>query len=149
VLLKDRKEAERGFEYVSSRYPMKKVLTDRWRETEIAVEETGADLRRIRELLKEGGFNLYANSTGYGIHIMEPGLSKLKGLEMAASWLGLKLDDLLAIGDSESDMEFLEHCGRSGVPANALPEVKAKSDFTARLPFGEGTVEILRYFKVF
>ena len=149
VLLKDRKEAERGFEYVSSRYPVKKILTDRWRETEIAIEESGVDIRKVRELLKDGGFNLYANSTGYGIHIMEPGLSKLKGLEMAASWLGLKLDELLAIGDSEADIEFLEHCGKSGAPANAAPELKARADFSARLPFGEGTVEILRHFKVF
>jgi len=148
-LLKDRREADRGFEYISRKVPLKKILTDRWRETEVAVEERGVDIGEIRRLLKEGNFNLYANSTGYGIHIMEPGLSKLRGLELAASWLGLGLEDILAIGDSESDMEFLEHCGRSGVPANAPPEVRAKADFSAQLPFGEGTVEILRHFNAF
>jgi hypothetical protein len=147
-LLKGRKEADRGFEYINRTYPVKKILTDRWRETELAIEERGVDIGRVRNLLKEGGFNLYANSTGYGIHIMEPGLSKLMGLELAASWLGLGLEDILAIGDSEADMEFLEHCGKSGVPGNAPPEVKAKADFSAMLPFGEGTVEILRHFKV-
>ena len=147
-LLKDRKEADRGYEYINKRYPVRKILTDRWRETELAIEEGGVEIERIRKLVKEGGFNLYVNSTGYGIHIMEPGLSKLSGLELAASWLGLGLDDLLAIGDSEADMEFLEHCGKSGVPGNAPPEVKAKADFAAMLPFGEGTVEILRHFRV-
>ena len=147
-LLKDRREADRGYEYINKRYPVKKILTDRWRETELAIEEGGVEIERIRKLVKEGGFNLYVNSTGYGIHIMEPGLSKLKGLEIAASWLGLGLGDILAIGDSEADMEFLEHCGKSGVPGNASPEVKAKADFSARFPFGEGTVEILRHFKV-
>ena len=147
-LLKDRKEADRGYEYVNARYPLKKVLTDRWRETEVAVEERGIDIERIRKLLREGGFDLYANSTGYGIHIMEPGLSKLKGLELAASWLGLGLGDILAIGDSEADIEILEHCGNSGVPANAPPGVRARAGFSARLPFGEGAVEILRHFKV-
>jgi len=147
-LLKDRKEADRGYEYINKRYPVRKILTDRWRETELAIEEGGVEIERIRRLVKEGGFNLYVNSTGYGIHIMEPGLSKLRGLELAASWLGLGLQDLLAIGDSEADMEFLEHCGKSGVPGNAPPEVRAKADFAAMLPFGEGTVEILRHFNV-
>jgi len=147
-LLKDRKEADRGFQYINQKYPIRKVLTDRWRETELAIEERGVDLKRIRALIQEGGFNLYANSTGYGIHLMEPGLSKLRGLELAASWLGIGLKDILAIGDSEADMEFLEHCGKSGVPGNAPPDVKAKADFSAMLPFGEGAVEILRHFKV-
>ncbi len=147
-LLKDRREADRGYEYINARYPLKKVLTDRWRETEVAVEEKGVDIERIRELIREGGFDLYANSTGFGIHLMEPGLGKLQGLEKAASWLGLGLGDVLAIGDSETDIEFLERCGKSGVPANGPPEVRARADFIARLPFGEGTVEVLRHFKV-
>ena len=147
-LLKDRKTADKGYEYVNARYPVKKVVTDRWRQTEVAVEENGVDIERIRKLLKAGGFDLYANSTGYGIHIMEPGLSKVKGLELAASWLGLGLKDILAIGDSEADMELLEGCGQSGVPANAPPEVRARARYSAGLPFGEGAVEILRHFNV-
>ena len=147
-LFKDRKEADRGFEHLGKRMRLEKVLTDRWRETEVAVEEKGIDIEEVRRLLKEGGFNLYANSTGYGIHIMEPGLSKLKGLEMACSWLGITLAQVLAMGDSETDMEFLEACGSSGVPANASPEVKRKAGFVAPRPFGEGAVDILRHFNI-
>jgi phosphoglycolate phosphatase (TIGR01487 family) len=147
-LLHDRREADRGFEYLSRKMPMKKILTDRWRETEVAVEEAGLDVHEVRRFLKEGGFKLHVNSTGFGIHIMEQGLSKLKGLEKASSWLGIGREAVLAIGDSEADIEFLENCGFSAAPANASPEVRAKVGYTARLSFGEGTVEILRHFKV-
>jgi len=147
-LLKDRKEADRGFEYLARKMPMKKILTDRWRETEVAVEEAGLDIHEVRRFLKEGGFNLYVNSTGYGIHIMEPGLSKLKGLEKACSWLGIGREAVLAVGDSEADIEFLENCGFSGAPANAPPEVRAKVGYVASLSFGEGAVEILGHFRV-
>jgi phosphoglycolate phosphatase (TIGR01487 family) len=147
-LLKNRKEADRGFEFLGKKMPMKKLLTDRWRETEVAVEEAGLDIHQVRRYLKEGGFNLYVNSTGYGIHIMEPGLSKIKGLEKACAWLGIGRESVLAMGDSEADMEFLENCGFSGAPANAPPEVKAKVGYTAKLSYGEGAVEILRHFKV-
>lgn len=147
-LLKDRKEADRGFDYISKRLPVKRILTDRWRETEVAIEEGDIDPRMVRQLLQEGGFDLYVNSTGFGLHIMEPGLSKLKGLELASSWLGIGIDEVLAMGDSEADMEFLEHCGFSGVPANAPPEVKAKAGYAARVPFGEGVVDILTHYKV-
>lgn len=147
-LLKNRKEADRGFEYLSKRLPLKKVLTDRWRETEVAVEEDNIDARRVRQLLDEGGFDLYVNSTGFGLHIMEPGLSKLKGLELACSWMGIGIDEVLAMGDSEADMELLERCGFSGVPANASPELKAKAGYTAWVPFGEGVVDILTHYKV-
>ena len=147
-LLKNRKEADRGFEALSKKVPLKKLLTDRWRETEVAVEESGVDIHQLRRLIKEGGLNLYANSTGYGIHMMEPGLSKLKGLEKACGWLGIGREAVLAIGDSEADIEFLENCGFSGAPANAPPEVRAKVGYTAKLSYGEGAVEILRSFKV-
>jgi hypothetical protein len=147
-LLKDRKEADRGFEYLSRKMPMKKILTDRWRETEVAVEEPGLDIHEVRRFLKDGGFRLHVNSTGYGIHIMETGLSKLKGLEKACAWLGIGREAVLAMGDSDADIEFLENCGFSGAPANATPEVRAKAEYTARLSFGEGAVEILRHFKV-
>lgn len=147
-MFKDRLEADRGFEYLSKKMPLNKVLTDRWRQTEVAIEEKGVDLELVRRLLKEGGFNLYANSTGYGIHIMEPGLSKLAGLEMALSWIGVRLDDTLAMGDSETDMDFLERCGKSGVPSNAPAAVRQKADFVAPREFGEGAVDILRHFKV-
>jgi len=147
-LLKNRKEADRGYDYLSKRLPVKRILTDRWRETEVAIEEGDIDPRMVRQLLQEGGFDLYVNSTGFGLHIMEPGLSKLKGLELACSWLGIGLDEVLAMGDSEADMEFLEHCGFSGVPANAPPELKAKAGYAARVPFGEGVVDILTHYKV-
>ena len=147
-MLKSRKEADRGFEYLSKKMPLKKLLTDRWRETEVAVEESGIDIHQLRRYMKEGGLNLYANSTGYGVHIMEPGLSKLKGLEKACGWLGIGREAVLAIGDSEADIEFLENCGFSGAPANAPAEVRAKVGYTARLSYGEGAVEILRRFKV-
>ncbi|MBM4248370.1 MAG: phosphoglycolate phosphatase [Euryarchaeota archaeon] len=147
-LLKDRKEADRGLEYINRKYPVNKVVTDRWRETEVAIEEHGVDIGKVRSLIKQGGFNLYANSTGYGIHIMEPGVSKLKGLEVAASWLGVTLKEVLAIGDSEADIEFLDHCGKSGAPGNATPGVRARADFCASLQFGEGFVEVLRHFRV-
>jgi len=147
-IFKDRKEADRGFEYLAKRMPLARVLTDRWRQTEVAIEEKGVDLAQVRRLLKEGGFNLYANSTGYGIHIMEPGLSKLAGLEMALSWLGVRLDETLAMGDSETDMDFLESCGKSGVPANAPHAVREKADFVAPRAFGEGAADILKHFGV-
>jgi len=148
VLLNDKNEPERGFEHLRDRMPLKRVVTDRWRETEVVVEEKGLEVSQVQRLLKEAGFDLRASSTNYGIHIMEDSHSKLRGLRLACSWLGIGTDEVLAMGDSEADSEFLEGCGYSGVPANATPGVKAKAGYVAGASFGEGALEIMTHFGV-
>ena len=147
-LLNHKREPERGFEHLGARMPLKRVVTDRWRETEVVVEEKGVELSQVQTLLKEGGFDLRASSTRYGIHIMEASHSKLRGLRLACSWLGIGTDDVLAMGDSESDTEFLEGCGYSGVPANGTSGVRAIAGYVAGASFGEGAVEIMRHFGI-
>ncbi len=67
-------------------------------------------------------------------------LSKLTPMEEILSAEGLKPSQLAYIGDDWTDIPLLRRAGLACAPANALPEVKAASHFTARKEGGLGAV---------
>ena len=62
--------------------------------------------------------------------VIVPGVSKASGLRKLAAKLGVPLENVMAIGDSNNDLPMLEAAGHSVAMGNALPEVKAACEFT-------------------
>ena len=60
--------------------------------------------------------------------IVLPGVSKASGLQKLAAKLGIPIENVMAIGDSNNDLPMLEAAGHSVAMGNALPEVKAACD---------------------
>lgn len=67
-------------------------------------------------------------------------LSKLVPMEEILSAEGLTPRELAYIGDDWTDIPLLRRAGLACAPANALPEVKSASHFTARKEGGLGAV---------
>jgi 3-deoxy-D-manno-octulosonate 8-phosphate phosphatase (KDO 8-P phosphatase) len=67
-------------------------------------------------------------------------LSKLVPMEEILAAEGLTPRELAYIGDDWTDIPLLRRAGLACAPANALPEVKAASHFTARKEGGLGAV---------
>lgn len=67
-------------------------------------------------------------------------LSKLVPMEEILAVEGLKPRQLAYIGDDWTDIPLLRRAGLACAPANALPEVKAASHFTASKEGGLGAV---------
>ena len=83
---------------------------------------------KIRELL--AGRRKYSLvNEGRGIEIMKAGVSKAEGLRDVCRYLpGVEMRNILAIGDSENDIEMLRECGFGVAMGNAAECVKAVSD---------------------
>ncbi|HSV42281.1 MAG TPA: phosphoglycolate phosphatase, partial [Methanomassiliicoccales archaeon] len=97
--------AERAYDHISKNLPgTKRLFTDNWRQSEVGLKRSN-DLNRIRELLE--GWDIEVEATGFSIHLMEKGHSKVSGIRKACELLSMTMDDVVAIGDADNDVKML------------------------------------------
>jgi hypothetical protein len=78
------------------------------------------------------------------INVIVAGTNKGTGLQMVADRTGLALSRVVGIGDSNSDLSFLDLCGATACPSNGSKDLKEKVDYVSPFPFARGTIDILR-----
>ena len=72
---------------------------------------------------------------------------KLKLLkDKNAKDMGISAKDIMAVGDSENDLEFLEVAGFKVAVANADKELKENADYITTKLHGDGTAEAIEKF---
>jgi phosphoglycolate phosphatase (TIGR01487 family) len=120
--------------------PVRRLFTDRWRETEVAVEQP-APLRAIRAAL--AGTDVAAESTGYAIHLMERGAGKRTALAVALAPLGLTLADCFVAGDGDNDVAMLNAAGFGASFPNGSARARAAADFVSDRPYAAGFIDAL------
>lgn len=59
------------------------------------------------------------------LEIMPKGVHKAHGLTLLTEYLGIKKEEVMAMGDEENDLTMLEWAGLGVAMANAVPQVKA------------------------
>jgi phosphoglycolate phosphatase (TIGR01487 family) len=144
-LFGDKKDCQKALAHVKAHLPAKELFTNQCRLTEVCIEEAvGVD--KVKSLLK--GFPVDVNSTGFGIHIMPKGMDKVVGVKRACAIIGVPLDNVLAIGDSENDIKMISTCGTGVAVANSTKELKAAAKYVCKMAHGDGVVEALRHFKL-
>ena len=79
------------------------------------------------------------------VDVMPFGIDKGAGVRWLSDETGIPLAHMGGIGDSASDLRFLELVGRSAAPANATAGVKAAVDDVSALQDGEGVLDILQH----
>lgn len=84
-------------------------------------EEANQYLKKLPDIhVVDGGFaNLEFNKVG---------VSKASGIRFMSKYLGIPKEDIIAIGDSENDIEMLKEAGLGIAMGNALAEVIAVAD---------------------
>ena len=95
----------------------------------IALDEK--DQNRVTELFKKMNIgltlswriHLVANPLKFGI-ITAPGISKKQGAIEIANNMNVPLENILAVGDSTSDWQFIELCGYGAAMGNATEKLK-------------------------
>jgi phosphoglycolate phosphatase (TIGR01487 family) len=120
--------------------PVRPLFTDRWRETEVAIEQP-APLRAIRAAL--AGTGVVAEPTGYAIHLMERGAGKRTALARALGRLELSLADCFVAGDGDNDVAMLRAAGFGATFPNGSARARAAADYVSRRSYADGFVEAL------
>ncbi len=121
--------------------PVRRLFTDRWRESEVALEPTVA-AARIRRALK--GFPVEVESTGFAIHLMERGAGKLPALVRALGHLGLSTSQCVVLGDGDNDVRMLRAAGFGVSFASASPRARRSARYVSRATYAAGFVEGLK-----
>ena len=135
----------------SSQYEITKIMP-------IALDEE--DQERVKKLYNNLNINLtlswgihpVANPLKFGI-ITAPGISKKQGAIEISKNMNVPLENILAVGDSTSDWQFIELCGFVGAMGNASEELKrlvaTKEEghyYIGNSVDENGIIEILNYF---
>jgi phosphoglycolate phosphatase (TIGR01487 family) len=144
--LTDKELPMQAFEMLQEQLGVKGIPTNHWRDTEIALDPHTTDIDRVKAVLKEAGYDLHVGTTGFAVHINNPGINKFTGLEVACELIEITPRNVMAIGDYENDIEMISNCGLGVAVANALPQVKEAAKFVATKPNGQGIVEVVEKF---
>jgi len=99
----------------------------------------------IKELGKSFGAELRITSSGNRfVEVAHPLSTKANALKVLAKQGGVKLSQVMAVGDNYNDMEMLTSCGVGVTVANAPAAVKEVAQYVCQREAAEGVVEALR-----
>jgi phosphoglycolate phosphatase len=140
--LADPEVARNGFDVLANAgLPVRRLFTDRWRESEVALEPNVA-VAKVRRCLE--GRPIDVESTGYAIHLMERGAGKLPALVRALTYLGLTPADCVILGDGDNDVQMLRAAGFGVSFASGSPRARRAARYVARASYAGGFVEGLK-----
>jgi hydroxymethylpyrimidine pyrophosphatase-like HAD family hydrolase len=80
------------------------------------------------------------------LELAAPGVTKAEGLAFAAGLLGVELQQFVAFGDGENDVELVRAVGYGVAVANAHERVLAAADFVCPRDSEEGVAQVLEAF---
>ncbi|HHV62597.1 MAG TPA: HAD family phosphatase [Firmicutes bacterium] len=80
------------------------------------------------------------------IEVTNKGVSKGTALKSLAAQLGIPREEVLAIGDSENDLDMIEYAGTGVAVANAVDIVRDRANYVTAHPNGRGVAEALDRF---
>ncbi len=132
-----------AYNYLKSKYPVEKTEFSDIRLSEIALIRN-IDVETVKKNVSN--FDVEVYDTKFALHLTDPDVNKGKSLQMVARDMGITADEIMAVGDSENDLEFLEVAGLKVAVANADPELKENSDYVTNKPYGDGTAEAINKF---
>jgi phosphoglycolate phosphatase (TIGR01487 family) len=147
----DRSEALAAYRVLEAYYRMKGIALEpygeKYRFSDVAFART-VPSEEVREVMRDLGVKVL--DTGFAIHLQPRGISKGLALRRLAADTGIPVEEFLAVGDSENDLEMIEAAGIGVAVANARDEVKAASDYVTEKGDGEGFAEaVKRYLPYF
>ena len=101
----------------------------------------------VFEFVKAAGYIGYAlPGAGANLEILRPGQDKLRAVGVVLERLGVTMEETMAIGDTEPDMEMIRACGIGVAMGNAPDKVKAVADHVTDLNTENGVAKAIRKF---
>ena len=112
------------------------------RMTEIVLERT-FDIEEAKKLVRENNLDVSLSDSQYAFHINSSGIDKGTGFREVMNMLSIDSDDVIAIGDSATDIPLFKTAKISIALGNAFDDVKQNATMTVQGNSGDGVVEAL------
>lgn len=112
------------------------------RLTEVVLERT-FDMADARKILSENNFDVKLSDSQYAIHINSKGIDKGTGFTELMKKFNIVADDVIAIGDSATDISLFKVAKTSIALGNASDAVRSEATMTVSGCSGDGVLEAL------
>ena len=137
-LLGDNEECREVYRRLREAYGdrVQEAWTNRYNMVDLAMERT-IERKEVLTVLSEFP-RLRLIDSGFFYHVLARDVDKGKGLRAAAEMMGVEPSEIVAIGDSEVDMELLQEAGYGVAVGDASDELKEIADLVTKGENGEG-----------
>lgn len=112
------------------------------RMTEVVLERT-FDIGLAQKLVSEKNLTVNLSDSQYAFHINSSGIDKGRGFEEVMSMLSIDSSDVIAIGDSYTDIPLFKIAKTSIALGNAFDDVKSHATISVSNKAGDGVIEAL------
>ena len=110
------------------------------RMTEVVLERT-FQIEEAQKIVDRENLNVILSDSGYGYHINSKGVNKGSGFLEAIKILDVDLNDVIAIGDSETDIPLFKIVENSIAVSNSTENLKKIAKIVTTKKSGEGVLE--------
>ena len=142
ILLGDIEECNKAFELIKNNVEgvQKKPVFPRL--TEVVLERT-FDMNDARKILSQNNINVELSDSQYAIHINSKGIDKGTGFTELMKKFNILKDDVIAIGDSATDIPLFKVAKTSIALGNASDAVRSEATMTVSGCSGDGVLEAI------
>ena len=110
------------------------------RMTEVVLERT-FEIDKAQKIIDMENLNVVLTDSGYAFHINSKGVNKGSGFLEAIKILDVDLNDVIAIGDSETDIPLFKIVENSIAVSNSTENLKKIAKIVTTKKSGEGVLE--------
>ncbi len=142
ILLGNIEECKNAFQVIKNNIDNVKEKPVFPRMTEIVLERT-FDLDLARKIVSENNLDVELADSKYAFHINSSGIDKGTGFSKIMKKFSISRDDVIAIGDSDTDIPLFKVAKTSIAVGNASDEVKSEATMTVSANAGDGVLEAL------
>ena len=112
------------------------------RMTEVVLERT-FDLDAAKNIVQRQNLGVVLSDSQYAYHVNSAGIDKGTGFEEMTRTMSIRRDDVIAIGDSATDVPLFKKARTSIALGNASKEVRSAATMAVSAEAGDGVLEAL------
>lgn len=112
------------------------------RMTEVVLERT-FDIEKAKQIVEHSKLDVVLSDSQYAIHINSAGINKARGFEEVMKRLNVSREDVISIGDSDTDIPLFNVSKISIAVGNASDKVKSHATMSVSAHAGDGVIEAL------
>lgn len=142
ILLGDIKQCKNAFNIFKSQIDnvVEKPVFPRM--TEVVLQRT-FDLDLAKKVASENNLDVMLSDSMYAYHINSSNVDKGRGFREVMTRLSISKDDVIAIGDSETDIPLFKTAKTSVALGNSSDYVKSQATIEVTAKSGDGVIEAL------
>lgn len=141
-LIGTRMDCLQAFEFLKTKIPQAVEKPVFPRITEVVLERN-FDVAEGKRVLAEKNLDVQLSDSMYAYHINSKGVNKANGFLEVMNMFSATSKDVIAIGDSETDIPLFKMADVSVAMGNAPEEVKSQATMAVQGREGDGVIEAL------